>query len=84
MLRDKAVAIITALSKEKHHEIPDPIDPSRFRQKYRASDLGGRSAELNGSSSLVPVHASGPGGRQYEDYGVSPAEISSVQRAVQM
>jgi hypothetical protein len=30
MLRDKAVAVITALSKNKFEEIPRPIDNARF------------------------------------------------------
>ena len=77
MLRDKAVAVITALSKEQHEKIPAPIDPSRFRQKFRASDVGGRSSELNGNSSLVPVHGAGPGGRHYEDFS-NPVKASSV------
>jgi hypothetical protein len=31
MLRDKAVAVITALSKTDHSTIPSPVDASRFR-----------------------------------------------------
>jgi hypothetical protein len=35
MLRDKAVAVITALSKNDHSAIPGPIDVSRFRQRNK-------------------------------------------------
>jgi hypothetical protein len=38
--KDKAVKVINSLNKEKHSEIPSPLDPMRFERRNQVNDWG--------------------------------------------
>ena len=72
MLKRKAIACIKAVASEYHQQIPDPVDPQRFRRKEQARDLGAFQ-DLPQRSSLVPV---------YEDH--EKQDLTNIQNRIQL